>query len=421
MFSCTRDRCKVIFNLIWVGYVTAAALACFFLHGVSFFIPLCVGVLLGSIYFAVTGYTFYDLFLKEDGESNRAGLEEVSIGKLLSWLMPALVMVLFVCLGFWISLNPGQNETQTRQGIYFTHAYLLGSIYVMAEELGDNHQLDDEDVIRVINAARGILYHQDLQKRNSVAVGDLLKSRAEYLAMIHKIPFHIAFAFSFLGVLLFTMQDILSRFRTKDLYPKTLIGYQVRFILAISLAIVIAYYFMDNWPANGAPALFLAIGMFPRRALAFLKKKALLYLSLEKEERHSLPLTEIQGMTSYYYERFREINVTDVQNLANSDLLYLRKNMSCGSRLIADFVAQALLILLFPDRIAQLRLLGIRDIINFQAAVTGNDTALTTALGRSNSELQNLLGADGIKERIDSLVKLKNKSDKEEQVLIVNW
>lgn len=424
------NPCRIFFKGIWILYILFSVVVpvCYYQYDwckdllSSVFLPLVVGFLLGSIYFVVAGYTFYDLYLKKDGTSNRAGLEQVSMGKLVSWLMPALVMVIFVCLGFGITLNPNHCASENR-GVYFTHSYHLGTIYKEAEKL-DCKKLSDLTAIKtVIDYGRGLLYDSPTithpaDKNND---GTLTKEQTRQLALIHKIPFCIAFSFSFLGVLLFTLEDVLSRFQTRDLYPKTLIGYQVRFILAISLALVIAYYFMDDWPANSAPALFLLIGMFPRRALAFIEKKGRFFLNLEKEERKALPLTCLQGMTSYYYERFREINVTDVQNLANSDLLYLRKNMSCGSRLIADFVAQAILVIHFPEKLDELRLLGIRDIIAFRAAVQIKDSTLFTTLGRSRNELLTMVESDVLKDRIETLIEMKKNSDQREKDKMIRF
>ncbi len=417
------NHCRLIFKIIWGLYslcFVSVLLINYYSsgwgerHPSAWFLPFVIGFLVGSIYFVASSYTFYDLFLKENGASNRAGLEPVTFGKMLSWLMPALVMIIFVCLGIGITMNRDHGATGNRS-VYYTHSYILGSIYKDAERLKD--KTDNPDAVKtVINRGIGLLYDSQAQSpATEIKNGGALNNElAKQLAMIHTIPFYIAFSFSFLGVLLFTLEDVLSRFQTKDLYPKTFIGYQVRFILAISLALVIAYYFMDNWPANSAPALFLFIGMFPRRALAFIEKKGRFFLNLEKDERKALPLTSLQGMTSYYYERFREINVTDAQNLANSDLLYLRKNMSCGSRLIADFVAQAILVSHFPEKINELRLLGIRDIIAFHVAVQVEDSPLFTVLGRSRKELLAMVESDVLKDRIAALIKMKEISDHKE-------
>jgi hypothetical protein len=422
-----QKRCLRIFMFIWGCYIFLFCCGFFYIKKhvdfKLFLFPLTTGAVLGSIYFAVAGYTFYDLFLVRKGQNNRSETAgEVSLGKMLSWLMPVLVMVSFVCASFWLTYDLPVDDTANR-GIYFSHPYFLGKIYRDTEAIqGD--KLTSPALAILINKSHGIHFFASDEIKDAVAKHKELSTqeRAESLAHIHKIPFHIAFAFSFIGVLLFTLTDVVRRFKDKDLYPKTFISYQIRFILAISLAVVIANYYMDYWPVNSAPLLFLGIGMFPGRAMDFMEKKARSILSLEKEEQDVLPLTRLQGMSSYYYERFREINVTDVQNLAQSDLVYLRKNMSCGSRMIADFVAQAVLVAQFPtgNFIDLLRVRGVRDIVGLRDALKAEDPKIMAILDLTRDELLAILDSSALKTRIDILREMKQESDNKDKKKFVH-
>lgn len=406
-----QRQCLKLFQIIWGAYIISIVASLAFIsnqhHDLLF--PLSAGIVTGSIYFAVAGYTFYDLFLSTDQQSNQAGVVEVSLGRLLSWLMPVSVMVLFVCMCFLLIYDLPANTANNR-GIYFKQPYYLGTLFTEAAAL-NSKPLDDTAVTAVINKAHGLHYYAS--KNHTTNDSTTPQLRAECLAYLYNIPFMIAFAFSFIGVLLFTLQDVVSRFKTKDLYPKTFIGYQIRFMLAISLAVGVANYYMANWPIKFAPLLFMAIGMFPNRALRIIEKKSRSFLSLEKEKLKVMPLTLLQGMTTYYYERFQENNVTDVQNLAQSDLVFLRRNMSCGSRILADFVAQAILIELFPDgNIRQmLQNRGIRDIISLRDTARVNDTIILSILDLTGEELHALLNSNALQTRIDVLSRMKQKSD----------
>lgn len=411
-------RCLTLFHGIWIAYVLATIGCLIFIYRYNdlFLFPLGAGIVLGSIYFAVAGYTFYDLFLTTDQQSNRAGMVQVSFGRLVSWLMPVVVMVLFVCICFMLIYDLPYNSKENR-GIYFSHPYYLGALYTEANSLQDK-SLKDEATTNLIRKAHGLHFYASKKQANSTQESPIsLQDKSECLAHLHKIPFAIAFTFSFIGVLLFTLRDVVSRFKTKDLYPKTFIGYQIRFILAISLAVGIANYFMTNWPIHWAPLLFMAIGMFPNRALLILEKKGRSILNLEKEQRKTLPLTLLQGMTNYYYERFQENNITDVQNLAQSDLVFLRKNMSCGSRILADFVAQAILIELFPSKNVRemLQIRGIRDVISLRDTVVADDSMILSILDLNREELLALLNTGALKIRIDVLSTMKEKSDKRDK------
>ncbi len=422
-----QKRCLGIFMFIWGCYIVLFCYGFYYIENHEdlqpFLFPLTTGAVLGSIYFAVAGYTFYDLFLVRKAQNNRSEMVgDVSFGKMLSWLMPVLVMVAFVCISFLLTYDLPVDDT-TNRGIYFSHPYFLGKIYRDTETIqGD--KLQSPALLTLIEKGHGIHFYASDEIKNTTKEGRKLttQERAESLAHINKIPFHIAFAFSFIGVLLFTLADVVKRFKDKDLYPKTFISYQIRFILAISLAIAIANYYMDYWPVNSAPLLFLAIGMFPGRAMDFIEKKARSILNLEKEERDVLPLTRLQGMSSYYYERFREINVTDVQNLAESDLVYLRKNLSCGSRMIADFVSQAVLISQFPtgNFIDLLRVRGVRDIVGLRDALEAGDSRIMDILDLSRDELLAILNSSALRVRIDILREMKQDSDRKDKKQFVH-
>jgi len=235
---------------------------------------------------------------------------------------------------------------------------------------------------------------------------------------IYKIPFYIALTFSFLGALIYSLNDTVYRFFISDLYPKTFVGYLVRFIFAPALSLVIAYYLMNDWWINGAPILFFLVGFFPQVAMRYIEEKARSFLRLKKERRHEIPLGHLQGVTDYIIYRFREIGVGDAQNLAYSDLNYLRKNWF-NDRQLCDFVAQALLLIHLKEHFHDLQSSGIRNIVSFKNVITDLEACeeCSIKMGFSAEKLGvvfKLINSKPLKDRIEAIERIMNEFDDKE-------
>ena len=426
---------------------------------------LGAGLIIGGIYVAVAMYYFYEQFLvpylkekiareeaKSAGEKPKStGDEDGEIGVyspnifawLIQWMFPAFFLQIFVIFGFWIAI-----QGFPFQGNVFSGPYEYGLVYKRFDALVADTFPKAKEGVSAFDAREaedraknletfltkrfsGYLDPEKIERTKSGSekggLGAVVKAEKESLeevpfrdleGKIYKIPFMIAFAFGFLGSLIYTLKDTAHRFYTLDMYPKTYVGYIIRFFFAPSLCLVVAYFLSNDWIVSAGPILFFMIGFFPQTAFRYIEEKGLELLKIRKEKKEGMPLDSIQGMTDYIMYRFKELGVDDVQNLANVDLPYLRRNMGYSNRLLADFIGQALLRLYFVDDFNNLRAAGIRDVLSFQANVNeGNCQTISEVVKITKEKLQGflvLLKSESMKERVETLKQLKCETDKRE-------
>lgn len=410
---------------------------------------IAAGLIIGSIYVVVALYYFYEQFLvpylkekkTQETPSERPAVYPPNIlAWLVEWLFPALFLQLLLVFGFSISI--GQFPFK---GSIYSSPYEYGLVYkrfdafvgdyfrqmerdnpsfnsektkkweAFLKERFSGYLRKDEVEKKRAGAEKGLLAEAPVGKKASLEVD----SFRDLEGKIYKIPFLIAFAFGFLGSLIYTLKDTAHRFYTLDMYPKTYMSYIIRFFFAPSLCLVVAYFMANDWLVNTAPILFFLIGFFPQTALLYIEDKARDMLKIRKQKKEGMPLDSIQGMTDYIAYRFKELGVDDVQNLANVNLTYLRRNMGYSTRLLADFIAQALLRLYFVDDFDRLRGAGIRSVLSFQANVKEENLQSVSDVVKIRLEklrwFLDLLNSKGMKERIETLKQLEYEADKRER------
>jgi len=410
-------------NVFWLFillYFITFTLLLFFIQ-TGWFIT---GMLIGGIYFFIAAYYFYENFILQHRAINRNPYALIA-----EWLIPAIIVQLFVILGFMITLT-GDNL----KGSIYTNPYHYGQIY---KQLNEFQQFQNEWTMSVIKTEDDaivmvdkIQQKQDLQTETlSKVLKDYFPSEKCSVEMIHdnpdcnekelsvaeiklsiyQIPFLIALTFGFLGTLIYTLQDTAFRLYTNDLYPQTFMSCVARFIFAPSLSMIVAYAMMHDWMVGTAPLLFFFIGYFPQRALQYIKERAMSILGLKLEEmKYALPLNRLQGMTDYLIYRFMEIGISDVQNLAYADLHYLDENIGYNNRLLGDFVAQSLLLVHVKEQdFIRLQDLSIRNIIAFKDIVTlDNYQDIAQKANIESEKLHHvliLLGSDLLRKRVNML------------------
>jgi hypothetical protein len=322
------------------------------------------GLILGLIFFAVSTYYFFDTFVrpylteKVSHPRHHHGIKFWSI----EWVGPIAFIQLFIVLGFWIAIAccplPGTVFTHPIQYSQFYHSLLKHEAPIQ----NFSSYIELKKVMK-----KEAVEEKTEQKKEPV-------STEEAVHDVHKVPFLIAFSFGFLGSLVYSLFDIARRFYTADLLPKTLVGYVVRFILSVSVCVVIAYgliaFDLPNYYAF--PFLFFFIGAFPERGLRWIKSSSERILGQSEMEK-PMSLCNIEGMTDYMVYRFREIGIEDIQHLAFSDLNHLMKYLGFSERLLCDFVSQALLMILAGKQYDELRdKYGIRDVVSFREIMTVN-------------------------------------------------
>ena len=145
--------------------------------------------------------------------------------------------------------------------------------------------------------------------------------------------------------------------------------------------------------------------------------KALKTFKLEKPDVTQVPLSKIQGMSEYKTYRFREIGITDAQNLASADLNFLKQNLAFCCSMLCDFISQSILLIHLQDDIDKLRKVGIRDILSFKAMAknSGIDNVATAA--KIDKEILDgmlrLLETEPMKTKVKSITRYITESTKE--------
>lgn len=383
---------------------------------ISFWDSIGAGVLLGCIFLIIALYYFYNNILEPLQTKDRTAVMrygDQSINILMArWLVPPLILQCCVIILMYITVY----EFPFKDNIYI-QPYRYGKLYKQLENAAGDLVLESENVtsdkVKVYLQSKKELVTDHFK---AISKSDPNEITSEYI--IYRVPFFIALSFSFLGVLIFSLKDAAFRLHASDLYPRTFISYLVRFLFATTLSISIAYFLMNNWPVNSAPILFFLIGFFPQKALQYVEDKALKTFKLEKPDVTQVPLGKIQGMSEYKTYRFREIGITDAQNLASADLNFLKQNLSFCCSMLCDFISQSILLIHLQDDIEKLRKIGIRDILSFKAMAknSGIDNVVTAA--KIDKEILDgmlkLLESEPMKTKVDSIARYITESTKEE-------
>ncbi len=390
------------------------------------------GWIIGGIYVFIAFYYFYENYFLpylKDLEK-RVPLKRNIYSWLLEWILPAIAVQYFIFIGFWMTVQ----VVPFKKSIY-THPYMYGQVYKKMDNYlnpeilaaGFSKKLDGIDPNKE---------KENLEKRAQFLENEFsvhlkkfehlekktgqkyLDSINDIISTIYIIPFCIALTFSFLGALMYSLNDTVYRFFISDLYPKTFVSYLIRFLFAPALSLVLAYFLMNDWWINGAPILFFLVGFFPQVAFRYVEDRARTFLRLKREEKQEIPLGYLQGMTEYVVYRLREIGVGDAQNLAYSDLNYLRKNWY-NDRQLCDFVAQALLLIHLREHFSTLQNAGIRNIVSFKNVIVDPDACdnCSEKSGIPAEKLRvvmNLIQAKPLADRIEAIEKIMNEFDTNE-------
>lgn len=264
-------------------------------------------LIIGSIYVLVAWYYFYENFLLPnttepepiEKAKKKTAKQEQLISKteeklitqniyiwMIQWFLPTVMIQIFIILGFWITIH-----TSPLKGCVYTHPYKYGLIYKQLETGGKTLEdlsgyISNSTLLRLEKKSEHAKEQSTIITKlmgKSVTATSIHERRIELL--IYRIPFLIAFAFGFLGALIYTLRDVGERFYDQDLHPRTFVNYLIRFIFAPSLCIVIACYLANDWWVNGTPILFFLIGHFPKRAMQYVEKIATRSLGLKMERK----------------------------------------------------------------------------------------------------------------------------------------
>ena len=372
------------------------------------------GIVIGGL-FPITTLLYYNRHYLGNPLSKTRTLER--------WLFPAIFIQVITIFGFMIILDSPVRHGYLNQ--MFTGFYEYGKVFksynTVEKELLNNsktYMADSENLQRKMQQImdfylpyfdENVLLRSDAS--SSTDGQGITTPEFKMLARsINSIPFHIAFAFGFLGALIFCLRDVIKRFNNVDLYPKIYIFYVVRFIVSCSLSVALAYIVFDKWLVALGPIVFFMIGYFPERVITYLDDKMNKYLGIRKASHTPIPLSMVQGLSAEKALKLRDIGIEDVQNLAMANIEKMRENLPFNKAILCDWIGQCLLILYFVKDIEKLRLSGVRTILDLQeCALTCSDEecrACAEIIGLQPVQLQSvkkILQLDYMKVRMKEL------------------
>ncbi len=340
-----------------------------------FFVVVCVfyfkerktltGIVIGGIFPALSFLYIYRNYMGEKGKAAVSKRKEISV---MSWTLPALFVHVIITFGFCIVLTVptaiGFKDTMFSSGYMYTKIFKSYNEKYVGTSLNN-----DKEMSNVIKRYSPYFREKASPSKEKSISSTHQKSVANEInkisGMIDKIPFMVALTYGFLGALIFSLGDAISRFNNVDMYPKINVFYVVRFIISASLAVTLSPFVMEELPAIMSSLMFFGIGYFPERAINYIDDKMTKYMGFKTQDYVPVPLSLIQGMTPEKALRFREIGIEDVQHLAHADIEHLEENLPYNRSMLCDWMAQSQLHLQFPNNTELLKIMEIRTILDF--------------------------------------------------------
>lgn len=194
----------------------------------------------------------------------------------------------------------------------------------------------------------------------------------------------IAIGMSFLGAYIWSVQYIFRRMMTLDLPPGAYYSVGGRIVYSVFIAVVIQHFILGNTETTEQVltsqliAISFLVGIFPERALAWMKDSLGNIFTRKTLSTTQMPLELLEGVSSFHKARLSELGIDNLQNLAQASLLELILKTPFPPRVIADWMAQSRLCLEFKEEVVKIRKAGVRTILDLLEV--GTDEELLKAL-----------------------------------------
>ncbi len=182
----------------------------------------------------------------------------------------------------------------------------------------------------------------------------------EFEQLLQKTPWAVLAGFA--GGYLWSLNDVLHRYRSIDLPPSSLNAVWLRIAIASVAGPLIATILRDQF----AVLVAFGVGAFPVRTLSdFLRSVARkrLEFTTEPVPAEAPNLHQLQGLSAEVIARLEEEGITRAQHLANADPLKLSLITSIPWSVIVDIIDQAMLFNYVEGKIGELRAIGVRSAI----------------------------------------------------------
>jgi hypothetical protein len=222
-------------------------------------------------------------------------------------------------------------------------------------------------------------------------------------------PSVIGIVFAGYGTYVATLWFMLGRLNAHALSPRFMVNSAIKAAMAILIGFI-ASTSLDLFkpaPKAGATAvistrmLLFMVGFFHDWALGYIRKKAVEVFQANKNAAAELPVSMIEGVDDSAADLLDEMGISSVQHLATQNPLELSMRSLYPMKRVIDWMDQALLTLMFREKIISARELGLRGVAEFVAVymhATGKlegaqkeakdlMTALSQKLGMAESAL----------------------------------
>ncbi len=213
---------------------------------------------------------------------------------------------------------------------------------------------------------------------------DNLKAIAEMQML--RVEGMVVMSIAFIGAFLWSAQNVLYRLNAGDLAPSVYFSSGLRMILAPILSVMILHLVtgVETLKAlhAGLPAIAFLVGWFPDRALLFLREQ---FSAIFHDARsaNSLPLSMIEGISTFDRARLSDLGISDAQNLAYANFIELVVRTAFNPGQIIDWIGQAQLYIYFDDEILLLRKHQVRTV--FDMILIGRDPEVLEKLAAATS------------------------------------
>jgi hypothetical protein len=378
---------------------------------------IAVGLPAAAIFFASDTLTLIDE-LQENGVRNSHVVVLTLIGRVMqvvfvatASLLPALLFFLFdrehlrtLRNRFFRQIMRFDPTLTTRQDVLAKYRDLMEEAY--GRDLGNRILPGRRSPLLLATLVIALgwtftLLHGDVRTIDERGIASLFEPRLT------------AVSFAFLGAYFYGINAVLRGYVRKDLRPKTYSTLTVRIFVVVVLAWVLELF----WEGRTLYVLAFLTGIVPETALLIVKEALRTQLRglgarLGVFEEEPDPLTKLEGIDLYDRARLYDEGVTNVQGLAQHDVVELMLQTRIPVARILDWVDQAILYLHAgppdPDgtgRIATLKTLrkyGIRTATDLDNAFNpdrtqdrSDDSAAATSEDANRlSRITHLLGSD---------------------------
>jgi hypothetical protein len=155
-----------------------------------------------------------------------------------------------------------------------------------------------------------------------------------------------AFRFAFLGAYFYLLQMLVRRYFQNDLKTSAYVNATMRIIISVLLVWTLDSLFHGRFTEAQRSGAAFVIGVFPQvgwQAIQSLIKLPLKPLVPSLSQKY--PLSDLDGLNSWYESRLLEEGIEDMQNLATANLVDVMLNTRIPIERLVDWVDQSLLYL----------------------------------------------------------------------------